>query len=199
MNLQEMTLRARDGYELALRIYEADEPKGVVKCIHGMEEYQDRYEPFAEYLQQAGYTVVTADLRGHGKNAPMLSHIADEDGHLRLIEDEETILEMIHENWAGVPVILFAHSMGTIIARVFLQKDSREFHKVVLSGYPNPNPAAGAGILLSGLQQLWEDRLENVYPCNIPTPAEKAENVTFRAERWAAPAVKAAKPRGTMP
>ena len=151
MSLQEMKLSAKDGYELALRIYEADEPKAVVKFIHGMEEYQDRYQPFAEYLRAAGYTVVTADLRGHGKNAPVLSHITDRDGHLKLLEDEETILDMIHERWAGVPVILFAHSMGTIIARVVLQKWSRDFHKVVLSGYPNPNPAAGAGLVLTGL------------------------------------------------
>ena len=151
MNMQEMKLSAKDGYGLALRIYEADEPKAVVKFIHGMEEYQDRYQPFAEYLQAAGYTAVTADLRGHGKSAPVLSHIADRDGHLKLLEDEETILEMIHERWAGVPVILFARSMGTIIARVVLQKESREFHKVVLSGYPNPNSAAGAGLVLTGL------------------------------------------------
>ena len=151
MSYQELTLPSKDGYPLALRIYEADEPKAVVKCIHGMEEYQDRYRPFAEYLQAAGYTVVTAGLRGHGKTAPMLSHIADRDGHLRLLEDEEVILDGIHERFAGVPVILFAHSMGTIIARVFLQTMSREFHKVVLSGYPNPNSAAGAGILLTKL------------------------------------------------
>ena len=48
-------------------------------------------------------------------------------------------------------MILFAHSMGTIIARVFLQKHSRDFEKVVLSGYPNPNGAAGAGIRLTEL------------------------------------------------
>ena len=151
MSYQELTLPSRDGYKLALRAYETNEPKAVVKCIHGMEEHQDRYRPFAEYLQEAGYAVVTADLRGHGPTAPRLCHIADRDGHLRLLEDEEVILEEIHRRWAGVPVILFAHSMGTIIARVFLQKRSREFHKVVLSGYPNPNGAAGAGIVLTDL------------------------------------------------
>ena len=146
-----MTLPGKDGYELSLHIYETDEPKAVVKIIHGMAEHQDRYQPFAEYLQSAGYTVVTADLRGHGKNAPMLCHIADSDGHLRLLEDEETILEMIHGRWAGMPVILFSHSMGTIIARVLLRKHSREFRKVVLSSYPNPNSAAGPALLLTGL------------------------------------------------
>ena len=138
MSHQEMTLPARDGYELALRIYEANEPKAVVKCIHGMEEHQDRYRPFAEYLQADGYTVVTADLRGHGPNAPRLCHIADRDGHQRLLEDEEAILEEIHERWAGVPVILFAHSMGTIIARVFLQKRSGSSTRWCCRDIPTP-------------------------------------------------------------
>ena len=151
MSFRGITLPSADGYPLAVRIYEAETPKAVVKCIHGMEEHQARYQFFAETLQKAGYTVVTADLRGHGPTAPKAGHIADRDGHLRLMEDEETILKDIHSRWAGVPVVLFGHSMGTIIARVFLQKWSRDFHKVVLSGYPNPNSAAGAGLLLTGM------------------------------------------------
>ena len=149
MSFQDMTLLSGDGYPLALRFYETETPKAVIKFIHGMEEYQDRYQPFAEFLQSAGYTVITADMRGHGPSAPLLSHIADRDGHLRLLEDEEAILEEIHARWPGVPVILFAHSMGTIIARVFLQTHSWDFEKVALSGYPNPNRAAGAGIKLT--------------------------------------------------
>ena len=53
MSYLEKTIASKDGYPLALRIYEADTPKAVVKCIHGMEEYQDRYMSFAEYLQEA--------------------------------------------------------------------------------------------------------------------------------------------------
>ena len=96
---QETALASKDGYELALRVYGTEEPKAVVKMIHGMEEHQERYQPFAEFLQADGYTVVTADLRGHGPNAPNLSHIADRDGHLRLLEDEETILREIRARW----------------------------------------------------------------------------------------------------
>ena len=54
-------------------------------------------------------------------------------------------------------------------------------------------------IELAGLQQLWEDKLEKVYPCNIPAPAEKAENVSFEATSWPAPAVKTAKPQVLIP
>ena len=146
---EEITLASKDGYDLALRVYDTAEVKAVVKVIHGMEEHQERYQAFAEFLQENGYAVVTADLRGHGKTAPVLSHIAGRDGHLLLLQDEETILDYIHERWPGAPVDLFGHSMGTIIARAFLQTQSREFHKVVLSGYPNPNSAAGAGIVLT--------------------------------------------------
>ena len=146
---QEVSLASKDGYALALRVYDAAEPKAVVKVIHGMEEHQGRYQGFAEFLQADGYAVVTADLRGHGKTAPVLSHIAGTEGHLRLLEDEEVILDYIHERWPGAPVDLFAHSMGTIIARAFLRTQSREYHRVVLSGYPNPNGAAAAGIVLT--------------------------------------------------
>ncbi len=54
-------------------------------------------------------------------------------------------------------------------------------------------------VKLSELQAIWEERLEKVYPCNIPTPAEKAENVCFEAKNWPAPAVKTAKPRVLIP
>ena len=57
----------------------------------------------------------------------------------------------------------------------------------------------GESVSLAALQDIWEGRLESVYPCNIPTPAEKVENVSFEAKSWPAPAVKTAKPRVLIP
>ena len=58
---------SRDLYSLSVRVFEAKKPRAVVKMTHGMEEHQSRYEEFATFLQENGYTVVTADMRGHGK------------------------------------------------------------------------------------------------------------------------------------
>ena len=158
MSYEEIIIPGRDLYSLAVRVYDVPNPKAVVKCIHGMEEHQGRYQPFAEFLNKHGYAVVTADLRGHGKNAPKLSHIADKNGHKLLIEDEKVIKEYIQKRYPGVPLILFGHSMGTIISRALLQSDSKDFTKVVLSGYPNPMPVGAIGGFLSSTIGLFKGR-----------------------------------------
>ena len=151
MSYEEKIIKSTDGYNLNLHVYDVPAPKAVIMCIHGMEEHKERYIPFAIFLQEHGFAVVTADLRGHGKSAPLLSHIADKDGARLLIEDEKIILASVKEKYPESPVYLFGHSMGTIIARKLLQTDSRAFSKVVLSGYPNPQAAARIGAMLNGI------------------------------------------------
>ena len=146
MNKQEVTLQSRDGYNLSLAVFLAKEPKANIMFIHGMEEYKERYDKFATFLQEKGYNVFTSDLRGHGKNAPKLSHIADKDGNKLIIQDQQEITKYIEENHKGLPLYIFAHSMGTIITRVLLQSDSNKYSKVALSGYVNPNPASEVGL-----------------------------------------------------
>ena len=148
----------KTNYHLSFREYEVEKPKAVVKCIHGMEEHQARYQGFAEFLQSHGYAVITADLRGHGPNAPKLSHIADKRGDKLLIADEELFLNYIKEKYKDVPIILFGHSMGTIIARRVLANHSQEFVKVVLSGYPDPKAIGGIGAGLSAFIGLFKKR-----------------------------------------
>lgn len=149
MEYEEIILKSIDNYELSLRIYVTENPKGVVQVAHGMEEHQDRYKNFAEFLAKNGYIVVTADMRGHGKNAPKLGHIADKNGYKLLIKDMQAIKEFIQKKFTGLPIILFAHSMGTITSRALLKSDSKDYEKVVLSGYPNPQKVANIAVILS--------------------------------------------------
>ncbi len=146
-----LTITAKDGYKLSARIFESPDAKALVQVVHGMEEHKERYDAFAAYLRQNGFTVLTCDLRGHGADAPVLSHIADRQGHTLLAEDALTLTAYLKEKYPEKPVLLFAHSMGTLIARKVLQKNSADYAGIVLSGYPNPQKIASAGILLSGL------------------------------------------------
>ena len=46
---------------------------------------------------------------------------------------------------------------------------------------------------------LYEEKLEDIYHCNIDPAPGTAENVTFRAESWPAPAIKCAVPKVLIP
>lgn len=149
MAKKDILITAVDGYQLSCSVFEAQSPKAVVQIIHGMEEHKERYEMFAEFLAARGLTVITSDLRGHGKSAPILSHISDKRGDKLLIEDQKTIRKYIEEKYPKLPVYLFGHSMGTIISRVLIQSEGDKYEKVALSGYVNPNPVAGIAVALT--------------------------------------------------
>lgn len=134
--MEEVTLTAKDGYELSLHVFEAEQARGCVQIIHGMEEHKERYDAFAEQLREAGFSVVSSDMRGHGKNAPVLGFFKEKDGYYYLLSDQKQITAYAKERFGVEKVYLFAHSMGTIIARNLMQTESKNYEKVVLSGYP---------------------------------------------------------------
>ena len=151
MSMEKVSLLSAENYTLSLAVFEAKNAKAVLQIVHGMEEHKERYYAFAEYLNKNGYTVVVGDLRGHGEDAPLLSHIADKNGAILLLEDEKLITKYIKERFVGLPVILMGHSMGSIIVRDLIQSDSNEYQKVLLSGYVNPNGASGIAVFLGNL------------------------------------------------
>lgn len=149
--MEQIILKAADGYDLSLSIFEADHACGYIQIVHGMEEHKERYHAFARHLQEAGYTVVCSDMRGHGTNAPVLGFFKEKDGYKYLLSDQRQITDYICKRFGVEKVNLFAHSMGTIIVRNLLQTDSDNYGKVVLSGYPcNPGKMSTlAGLFLT--------------------------------------------------
>lgn len=131
----------KDGLNLELGIFEALEPKGIVVFSHGMSEHKERYYPFMEFLSKHGYVCVIHDHRGHGKSVKCkedLGYFYTEDISY-IVDDLYQVCEWIKEKYA-LPMYLFSHSMGTLVARCFIQKYDGIIDKLVLCGPPTKNP-----------------------------------------------------------
>ena len=127
-----------------------DQPKALVQFSHGMAEHRKRYYPFMQYLALNGYACVINDHRGHGESLDerkLLGHFDDKTGEA-IIEDTFCVMNEARKLVPDVPVILFAHSMGTLVSRCFLQKHDGELSALVLSGAPFNNPLSSLGLFL---------------------------------------------------
>ncbi len=156
--MEKYKISSKDGYKLEVHIFEIEKAKAVVQIVHGMEEHQERYEDFAKFLNKEGYTVVSSDMRGHGYTVPKsdLGFFKKSKGYISLIEDQKAVTKFIKDKFPSLPVYLFAHSMGTIITRALLQSSSKDYSKVVLSGYPNYQGAASVGIMIADTVKLFK-------------------------------------------
>lgn len=152
--MEKVILDSVNDYKLSLAVFESKEAKAVVQIVHGMQEHKERYYPFAEFLSKNGYHVVVSDMRGHGEDAPILGHIADKKGEILLLQDQQNIHKYIKDRF-DLPVVLFGHSMGSIISRVLLQGWSKEYAKVILSGYVSPNPVSGVAVVLGNMVRVF--------------------------------------------
>ncbi|MDY2889664.1 MAG: alpha/beta hydrolase [Candidatus Caccosoma sp.] len=154
--MEEAKLKSIDNYELNLHIFKVNNPKGYIQLIHGMEEHQERYEPFIEQLNKQNYTVISSNMRGHGSDAKNLGFFKEKKGYEFLLLDQKEITKYIKKTFNTNKVIIFAHSMGTIITRNLLQTESKDYEKVILSGFPCPQAFVGVGIFLANLIQLFK-------------------------------------------
>lgn len=123
--------------------------KAVVILVHGMQEYSDRYQDFCEYLASKGYSTIRYDLLGHGKKLAAKSRgYFGIHGWQNLLDQLHHYVQLAHKEFKGQRVILFGHSMGTIIIRSYLQH-YHDFDGMILSGVPYYNPLWRMGKVLS--------------------------------------------------
>ncbi|WP_340002057.1 alpha/beta hydrolase [Oceanobacillus sp. FSL K6-0127] len=112
-------------------------PKAVIQLAHGMVEHIERYHEFANYLVEKGFFVYGNDHRGHGKTGEkqgLQGYFADQDGFSKATNDLYEITKHIKHDHPNTPIFLFGHSMGSFLARNYLQIHSHLIDGVVLSG-----------------------------------------------------------------
>lgn len=96
-------------------------PKAVIQIVHGIAEFAERYDSFANYLNGLGYAVVAQDHMGHGQSingSGIQGYFHG--GWFSAVDDTAHLLRETRKEYPDLPLILFGHSMGSFIARTIL-------------------------------------------------------------------------------
>ena len=106
----EFTIESFDGLNLQGQGWEPEAETSAVVClVHGLGEHCGRYGHVAEAFNQAGYALVSFDLRGHGRSGGKRGHAPN---YPALMDDISQLLETAKERYPNVPVFLYGHSLG---------------------------------------------------------------------------------------
>ena len=140
-NHQEGWVEASDGVRLYAQWWKpSGAPKAIVCLVHGGSEHSGRYAHVANVLTRCGYLVGAIDLRGHGRSPGRRVFIHRFDEYLT---DVRSLLSQAAKEAPGTPVFLLGHSLGGLIATLFVISERPSIAGLVLSG---PLLGFGTGI-----------------------------------------------------
>lgn len=113
---------------------ENGESRAILQITHGMVEYIERYDAFATFLTENGFTVVGHDHVGHGD-----SIVDDEDlGYVGpdpsaiWVRDMQRLREKCEES--GKPYFMLGHSMGSYLLRSYLAEHGEGLNGAIIMG-----------------------------------------------------------------
>lgn len=112
-------------------------PLVVLQVAHGVTEYIERYEAFAEYFSERGIVVVGNDYLGHGQSIaegtePM--YFGPEGSWKWAAEDIRTCKNMIQKKYKNLPYCLLGFSLGSFLVRTYLIDYPGTVDAVILAG-----------------------------------------------------------------
>lgn len=106
-------------------------PRAVVLLAHGYAEHAGRYGHVAKRLTEAGYAIYAVDHWGHGASDGEGGYVPRFSAFLDGMAELLTLVEINH---GDTPRLLLGHSMGGLIATLFLVERQQAFVAAALSG-----------------------------------------------------------------
>jgi alpha-beta hydrolase superfamily lysophospholipase len=158
-------------------------PRAVLAMAHGMGEHSGRYQKLAAGLASQGVGACAFDHRGHGRSAGRRGHV---DTFGDYIHDARAFVQLVRQHYPAVPVFLYGHSMGSLVAISYLAECGADgLAGAVLSGTPVTPDTSG-----KGAQVVLARLIASVLPrlaVGVPSEPEKlsrdpADNAAHRAD-----------------
>ena len=123
--------RTRDGLTLKEHRWAAEgAARAHLLLVHGIAEHAGRHAHVAARLARSGVETHAFDLRGFGASSGTRAYV---DRWAQFYDDVEDQLGAIRASAAGLPVILYGHSMGGLIALGYTLTDRPRPDVLVLS------------------------------------------------------------------
>jgi alpha-beta hydrolase superfamily lysophospholipase len=109
---------------------EAASPRAAVVLVHGYAEHCGRYGGVARALADAGALVYAYDQRGFGRSGGRRAYVDTFDQYL---DDLAHVLSFVRARTPDVPLFLFGHSMGGLVALKYVLDRSPTVAGLMLS------------------------------------------------------------------
>ena len=157
MNDATAGVRARDGLDLRTYRWPAvGAERAHLLLVHGIAEHAGRYPHVASRLAGAGITTHAFDLRGFGGSG---GHRAYVDRWSQFHDDLEDRLAAVRSEARGLPVVLYGHSMGGLIALGYVLADPRR---------SLPDLLVLSAPSIDAIVPVWKRRLADVLAVSVP-------------------------------
>lgn len=142
-----------------------------VFIVHGINEHSGRYEHFINFLNNNKISVITYDLRGHGKSGGKKAYI-------KYYQEHVNDLKYVINNYSNPSVkqFLIAHSMGGLIGHLYMLNNPK-VDGYIASGAPTNFLPAVKPFKLIGYRWLGFIKIKNKFGQNTLSHDKKVEEL----------------------
>ena len=136
---EELTYKSRDRQTMihAIRWIPEGEPVAILQIIHGMQDYIDRFDEFANFLAEKGIIVIGNDHLGHGGSVGergTYGYFCKNDPATVLVRDAHRLKKMTQEDFPGIPCFILGHSFGSFVAREYITRYGTGIKGAIIQG-----------------------------------------------------------------
>ncbi len=154
--------RAVSAPSLSFRTVVPEGAKLGVVLVHGYGEHQGRYREVVARWVDKGVAVISYDQRGHGWSEGPRGHC---DRFSDYLEDAADILAKFRERTSDLPLFLFGHSFGGLVAASFALTLPHAFKGLALS-----SPFFGLALEVPAVKRVAGQLFSRILPTlSLPT------------------------------
>lgn len=125
------TFSPEPGVIVATATWIPDDPKAIFVFSHGHAEHAGRYALLVTTMVAEGCVVATLDHRGHGRSSGVRALAMRFDDY---VDDLAAVVRRTTAAFPGLPLVLFGHSMGGLIAIRYAEAYAEMVDLLVTSG-----------------------------------------------------------------